>query len=165
MPRSPALTDDERALMLAWSQQNITLAEQARRLKRPVSNLVSTRRKLIRARLISCPVRPPRRSWRPADHDLLFHLIDTGHGYDEIAQKLSRSRTAIILECRRRKRRPLDTSAAMTARDAAHLLGKGCQKTVSAWIKRGLLKARNAGRPDRPIWRNVGRRCAARHRL
>ena len=153
MSRFLPLTDSERALLLTWSQQGISLAEQARRLCRPVSNLAGTRRQLIRASQISVQPRPPRRAWTAADRELLGQLIDTGHSYDAIAEKLGRSRKAIILECKRRNRRLLNTRALMTAREVAELLGKPCSKTVSRWIALGWLKARNAGTPERPLWR------------
>jgi excisionase family DNA binding protein len=153
MSRSFPLTDDEHTLVLQWSRQHISLAEQARRLSRPVSNLAGTRRELALAGLIAVHSRPPRRAWTAAEREQLGQLIDTGHSYDAIAEKLGRSRKAIILECKRRNRRLLKTRALLTAGQVADLLGKPCSKTVSRWITLGLLKARNAGTPKRPFWR------------
>jgi hypothetical protein len=60
---------------------------------------------------------------------------------------------AVVLKAKRLGVRITTTNATLSARDAAGLLGKGCSKSVAAWIRHGWLKARNAGRAGRPLWR------------
>ncbi len=148
-----SLSPAEQQQILVWSQEGIGLAEQARRLGRPVTNLQATYRRYVRAGLIPKRERAPWRPWSSTERDQLHALIDGGYGYDAIARKLKRSRNAIVVETKRRYHRVTTTPATWSAHDVARLLGLGCSKTVSRWISRGWLKARNAGQEDRPLWR------------
>lgn len=147
------LSDTEQAQMLAWSQQDVSLAEQARRLGRPATNLQHTYREFMRAGLIHKRTRSPWRHWTAQEREELCHLIDTGYSYEAIGVKLNRSRGAIVVEAKRRHRGITTTQATLSARSVAELLGLGCAKIVSRWVRRGWLKARNAGLEKRPLWR------------
>lgn len=149
-----SLSETEQAQILAWSQEGIGLAEQARRLNRPVTNLHNTYRRYVQAGLIPKRERPAWRSWTSQERNTLFELIDRGYSYDAIARKLNRSRNSILVEIKRRHYHHITTTpATWSARDVARALGLGCSKTVSRWIRWGWLKARNAGTKQRPLWR------------
>ena len=149
-----SLSPAEQQQILVWSQEGIGLAEQARRLGRPVTNLQATYRRYVRAGLIPKRERPPWRPWTSGERDQLHALIDGGYSYDAIARKLKRSRNAIVVETKRRYHRVTTTPATWSAHDVARLLGLGCSKTVSRWIGR-------SGASARPIsgvsWRTIRR--------
>lgn len=148
------LSPDEQAQILAWSQAGIGLAEQARRLGRPVTNIQATYRNCVEAGLVPKRERPSWRPWTGEERDRLFELINCGYGYNAIAKKLRRSRNSVIIELKRRRYHRVTTGpATWSAHDVARLLGLSCSKIVSGWIRRKWLKARNAGRKDRPLWR------------
>lgn len=147
------ITPEEQALVREWSLAGIGLAEQARRLGRPVSTLMHTYRGLQVAGLI--PVGPATRGpdWTPLDLERLERLIELGYSYDAIGRRLGRSRNAVVIKAKRRGVGLLRTTQAMTAGEVARLLGIGCSKTITRWIGDGWLKARNGGQSDHPIWR------------
>jgi excisionase family DNA binding protein len=125
----------------------------ARQLGVPVSAIANTFRKGQAAGTI--PRRPSvkGRDWtRKAEQELITY-VEQGWGYDWIARRLKRSRTAIEVKCKRLGVRITTTKATLSARDVAELLGKRCSKSVRRWIDNGWLNARNAGRPERPLWR------------
>jgi excisionase family DNA binding protein len=66
---------------------------------------------------------------------------------------MKRTEVSIKLKCKRSGVRVTTTNATMSARDVAEQLGIPCSKTVSLWIRRGWLKARDAGTPPRVLWR------------
>lgn len=149
-----ALSPAEQALILSWSQAGIGLAEQARRLGRPATNLQQTYRRYVREGLVPKRERAPWRPWTNEERYELFDLVDRGYSYDAIARKLKRSRNAILIEISRRHYHHITTTpATWSAQAVARLLGLGCSKTISYWIRRGWLKARNAGQKERPLWR------------
>ena len=139
--------------VLALGQQGLGTKRIARELGLTEAAIAATYRRYQRAGLV------PRRAsvkgppWTPKDLDTLYQMIDAGYGYDAIARRLKRSRVAVVLKCRRLDYRLLTTRAALTCRQAQTLLGIGCAKTITRWIGMGLLKARNAGMPERPLWR------------
>jgi predicted DNA-binding protein YlxM (UPF0122 family) len=148
------LPADEQALILDWSRQGISLAEQARRLNRPATNLMATYRRYVRAGLLPRRTRGRWRRWTPKETAYLKKLLADGYSYDEIARILKRSRTSIILKATRRTGRLTTVGTTWSARDVAHLLGIGCAKTVSRWIQWGWLPARNGGGAgQQPLWR------------
>lgn len=91
--------------------------------------------------------------WLPAEDDRLIALLDEGTSYDRIAWLLRRSGTSVRLRAKRLRHRLTRTPATMSAREVARLLGVRCSKTVTDWIARGWLPARNGGELDRPLWR------------
>ena len=139
------LPEDAQALVLEWSQQGIGLAEQARRLNRPVTNLLGTYRRYVRAGLLPRRTRGRWRKWTSKETAQLKQFLSDGYSYDTIAHTMKRSRTSIILKAKRRTGRLTTVDATWSARDVAHLLGLGCAKTVTRWIQWGWLPARNGG--------------------
>lgn len=95
----------------------------------------------------------PARYWRRAEVDLLIRLIDDGYNYDAIARRLKRTPVAVRIKAKRLSHRLLRTRSALGARGAQRLLGLACAKTVTLWIAGYGLKARNGGKPKRPLWR------------
>lgn len=156
MPRGMTyrLPADEQALVLEWSRQGIGLAEQARRLNRPATNLMATYRRYVRAGLLPRRKRGRWRKWSAKETAHLKQLLKDGYSYDEIARILKRSRTSIILKARRRTGRLTTVGTTWSARDVAKVLGIGCAKTVSRWIQWGWLPARNGGGTGQhTLWR------------
>jgi hypothetical protein len=147
------LSEAEQAQVLAWSLERIALREQAVRLGKKPTSLVATVRRYQAEGLLPKRGKGPGQSWSAADIDQLHTLIDKGFGYDHIARKLGRTRTAVLLKAKRISYRLTHTRAALSARDAAGVLGLSCSKTVARWIGGYGLKARNAGTRDRPLWR------------
>jgi excisionase family DNA binding protein len=125
----------------------------ARQLGVPVTRILTTYRRLQREGRI--PRRRPSRkpTWSSKETDKLVSLIEQGYDYDTIARRLKRTRIAVVIKAKRLGTRITTTNATLSARDIAEMLGIRCAKTVSKWIQRGWLQARNAGRSDRPLWR------------
>lgn len=95
-----------------------------------------------------------RRDWFPEEVDRLIQMIEQGYGYAAIARRLKRTPVAVVIKCKRlRCGRITTTLNTLSARDVADLLGKGCGKSATYWIGRGMLPARNAGTKRRPLWR------------
>lgn len=117
------------------------------------SAIASAYRALRRAGVT--PHRPSTRGpdWTRADETKLIDLVEAGHSYDAIARKLKRSRVAVQIKAKRLGTRITTTRASLSALAAARALGLSCAKIISSWIRRGWLKARNAGTADRPLWR------------
>lgn len=93
------------------------------------------------------------RDWTHEEIDRLVALLDKGYGYDAIARKLGRSRTAIVVKTKRLRCKMTRRPTVLTAREVARLLGKGCSKSVVAWVKAGYLQARAVVCNGRRIWR------------
>lgn len=94
------------------------------------------------------------KAWTAIDVDRLIQLVDAGHGYDTLARRLRRTRTAVLIKCKRLGVRVTTTPATLAARDVAALLGNACSKSVTRWIALGWLPARNAGGPGcKALWR------------
>lgn len=148
-----SLTPEQHALVVTWTAEGVGPSEQARRLGLPVSRLTATRRRLVREGRAPRTPRQPWRTWSAKETDKLIQLIEQGMSYPQIAKKLKRTETSITLRAKRIGVRITTTKATMSARDAAAELGIPCSKTVSSWIRRGWLKAANAGQSDRPLWR------------
>lgn len=91
--------------------------------------------------------------WTPDEVDRLTTLIEQGVSYTSIARRLGRSRTGVIIKAKRQRTRLLRVPGLFTCREVARLLGLRCSKTVTRWIDRGWLRARNGGEHDRPLWR------------
>lgn len=155
MPRGSQsrLSAAERAQILEWSRAGIGPREQARRLGRKLTELSHYRRQLRAATLIPVLGPGPGPRWTPREVDRLIDLIDQGYGYAHIARRLKRSELAVTLKAKRLGYQLLSTRAALTASDIARLLSLRCAKVVSIWIRRYGLKARNASRSVRPLWR------------
>lgn len=92
-------------------------------------------------------------NWSPKERDRLIQLIEGGHSYDVIARRLKRSRTAVIVKCKRLGIGVTTTPATLSACDVAAALGIKCSKTVTRWIAQYGLPARNGGSDIRPLWR------------
>lgn len=137
----------------ALAGQNLGPTAIARHLGLPCSSILGTYRRLQREGVIPRS-RPPRgATWSKKDTEKLRDLIEQGFDYQTIARRLKRTRVAVVIKAKRMGTRITTTNATMSARDVAAALGVKCSKTVSKWIRRGWLKARNAGRPERPLWR------------
>lgn len=147
------LTEVEQTQIIAWSQQRIGPTEQARRLGRMPTELTHYRKALRDAGVIPSLGNGSGRNWSQDEISRLIDLIDQGHGYAAIARRLGRSKEAVLLKAQRINHRLLRSRAALTAREVGKLLGLGCSKTVSRWIERYGLKARNAGTKHKPLWR------------
>lgn len=146
------LIPDQHVLVTAWTTAGIGPAEQARRLGLPRSRIEATRRRLVREGQAPRTLRQPWRRWSAKETDRLIGLIEQGTSYPQIAKKLKRTEVSIRLRAKRIGVRITTTKATMSARDVATQLGVRCSKTVSRWITRGWLGARNAG-TGRPLWR------------
>lgn len=148
--RLPEATQQQ---VLALGKQGMGAKRIARQLGLTETAIAATYRKYVRAGLL--PRRPSVKGlpWTAKDLDTLYQMIDAGYSYDAIARRLKRSRVAVVLKCKRLNHRLLKTKAALTCRQVQALLGLGCAKAVTRWIGMGLLKARNAGAPERPLWR------------
>lgn len=147
------LTAEEEAQLLAGLRAGMGLAAIGRQLGRPRSNLEGTRRRFVHAGFVPKRERAPCKPWTIADKSKLAAMIDTGYSYDRIASRLGRTRGAVITECKRHYLRITTSDTTLSARAVAELLGLGCSKIVARWIRRGWLKARNAGSKTRPLWR------------
>lgn len=147
------LTLEQQTLVEAWTREGIAPSEQARRLGLPVSRIAATRRRVLRAGQAPCTPRQPWKTWTAKETDQLINLVEQGNGYSMIARRLKRTETSIKLRCKRIGVRITTTNATLSARDVAQQLGIRCSKTVSGWIRRGWLSARNAGRGNRSLWR------------
>jgi excisionase family DNA binding protein len=148
------LSEAEQAQVRAWCVAGVPLEEQARRLGRPASNLMSYRRRLAREGVIAIPPRAEtHRPWTAHDLDLLVWLLDHGHSYALIARRLRRTETSVKLKCKRLGVSLLGSRATLSCRDVAGLLGLPCGKTVSCWISGYGLRARNGGTKRKPLWR------------
>lgn len=147
------LAPEQIALVTTWTAEGVGPAEQARRLGLPVTRIAATRRKLVCEGQAPRTPRQPWRSWSAKETDKLIQLVEQGVSYPQIAKKLKRTEVSIRLRAKRIGVRIATTKATMSARDVAEQLGIPCSKTVSRWIIRGWLKAANAGRDDRPLWR------------
>lgn len=137
----------------ALEAEGLPIPQQAARLGIKHTTYVGVRQRLVRAGLIAARGRKRGPEWTDAEKDKLICLVEAGYGYDTIARRLKRTRTAVILKAKRLGVRVTTTPATLAARDVAALLGKGCSKSVSGWITHGWLKARNAGTPQKPLWR------------
>jgi excisionase family DNA binding protein len=146
------LSPDQRAVVEARTRAGIGPSAIAQELGLLPSNIEGTRRKLIRAGLAPSRPRPPFRRWDSKETDQLINLVEQGFPYAQIARKLKRTETSIRLRCKRIGVLVTTTNATMSARDVATQLGVACSKTVSGWIRRGWLRARDAGH-KRPLWR------------
>lgn len=151
--RPTMLSEEERAKLLAWAREGIGPTEMARRLKRPMTNLQATYRRIVREGLIPKRERPSWRPWMPKEIDQLQNLIDQGFSYDAIARKMGRTRDSIVVKSKRLHYRVLTTPESMTASEVANLLGVKCEKTVIRWIKFRWLRGMNAGTEQKPLWR------------
>lgn len=147
------LTTEQQALVEAWTLEGITPAEQAKRLGLPVSRICATRRRVLRGGQAPKTPRQPWQTWTARDVDRLISLVEQGCSYSQIARRMKRTEVSIKLKCKRLGIRITTTNATMSARDVAEQLGIPCSKTVSRWIRRGWLKAKDAGTPPRVLWR------------
>lgn len=147
------LTPDQQYRIEAWTLEGIGPAEQARRLGLPVSRIECTRRKLLRGGQAPKKPRQPWRYWTTKETDQLIDLVEQGYSYAQIAKRLKRTETSVKLRAKRIGVRVTTTNATMSCRDVASHLGIPCSKAVSGWIRRGWLKARDAGKAPRILWR------------
>lgn len=134
-----AMRDQIDAALLA----GLMPAAVARQLGVPETRVHAALRRLRRlGQLPPAPDRPPYRRWTAdADHQLQ-ELLERGLDYDAIARRLGRSRSAIILRCKRRLGlRVTRVNGLLCATQVAGLLGID-PHTVTAWIARGWLRAR-----------------------
>lgn len=147
------LTDAQRQHVRDLVAAGLTPAPIAKRLGLKPTQIAATYRAAIREGLAPKRSRQPWQPWTAKDIDQLYNLIDKGLSYAAIAKKLKRTETSVKLKAKRLNYRLLSSGAALTARDVATLLGKKCSKSVAYWIRHCGLKATNAGRPKRSIWR------------
>lgn len=100
------------------------------------------------------PRRGARNDWTHEEISRLVTLLDQGHGYDECAARLGRTRSAIWIKVKRLRLALTKRPTVLTARDVARLLGKrGSEKAIARWIRSGLLKGRSVTTGTRCIWR------------
>ena len=92
------------------------------------------------------------RPWTPRDVDALHRLIDEGHGYTQIAQRLRRTRAAVKKKAQQHRCQLTESRTVLTTQAVADLLGIR-RDTVRLWIGRYGLSARNATTPSHPYWR------------
>jgi GcrA cell cycle regulator len=93
-------------------------------------------------------------AWTREQLDTLSALIADGTDYTTIAQRLGRSRDAVITTLKRLGMARVTTAGnALTALGVARVLGLPSSKTVAGWIARGWLRATNAGTATRAIHR------------
>jgi hypothetical protein len=141
-------------VLAAMDEEGLTVAEQAARLGLKRTTLAGIRARLIRAGLLIPRGRGPGNAWSWDEELKLIDLVEQGYGYDALAKRMQRTRTAIVLKCKRLGVRVTTTLATLSARDVALLLGKGCAKSVVRWIHLGWLKGRNAGGAGhKALWR------------
>lgn len=95
-----------------------------------------------------------RRDWTHDQVERLSDMLDAGYSYVEIAQRLGRTPTAILVKAKRIGRSMRRTPVVLNAREAGRLLGISCSKRIVDWSRRGWLTAR--ARPTsgtvRTIW-------------
>lgn len=147
------LTPEQQALVETWTRGGITPAEQARRLGLPVTRIAATRKRVLHEGQAPKTPRQPWRTWSTKEIDQLINLVEQGYSYEQIARRMKRTEVSIKLKAKRLGIHITTTNATLSARDVAAQLGIGCGKTVSLWIRRGWLKAKNAGAPPRVLWR------------
>lgn len=147
------LTPEQRARITTLAEQGIGPSVIARELGLKPSQIENTRRRLIRAGRAPMRPRPPHKRWTAKETDRLIDLIEQGVAYIEIAHRFKRTETSIRLRCKRIGVLTTTTRATMSARNAAAALGVACSKTITTWIRRGWLIARNAGAHGRTLWR------------
>jgi len=146
------LTTAQHAQIEAMTIAGVGPSVIARELGLKPSNIEATRRKLLRAGLAPKRARPLFRRWSTKETIRLIDLVEQGIAYAAIAKRLKRTETSIRLRCKRIGVLITTTKATLSAREVAAHLGVRCSKTVSSWIRRGWLKASDAG-ARRPLWR------------
>lgn len=146
------LTLDQQSTIATLARAGLGPTAIARQLGLRPSQIEGTRRNLVRAGLAPKRPRPPFKRWSTKETDQLIRLVEDGFPYAHIARKLKRTEISVRLRCKRIGVLVTTTKATMSARDVALQLGIPCSKTVSSWIRRGWLIARDAGH-KRPLWR------------
>lgn len=93
------------------------------------------------------------RAWTTAEVDQLLDLIDQGHGYAVIAERMGRTRSQVIRKCKRLGVCITRSPTHLSGGQVIALLGLANIKVVSGWIRCGWLPATNAATVERPYWR------------